>query len=73
MKIKDVMIMINEILGENRDIKLLNENSELHYNITPYSFHPRLGKKYISDYYIDMGQGIIQCIEEVYQSLNNVE
>lgn len=70
MKIKDVMVMINEIVGKDRPIKFLNDKSELHYNITPYSFHPRLGKKYISDYYIDLGQGIIQCTEEIYHSLN---
>lgn len=73
LKIKDLMVMINEIIAKNKKIKLLNENSDLHYDITPYSFHPRLGKKYISDYYIDLGQGIIQCAEEIFNSLNKNE
>jgi UDP-glucose 4-epimerase len=68
-KIKDLMIVIKEILGGEVAIEFLNKGSDTHYEMTPYSFSPRLGRKYISNCYIDMGQGIIQCIEDVYKSL----
>jgi len=68
-KIKDLMVIINEILGGEVEMEFLKRGSETHYEITPYSFSPKLGRKYISNYYIDLGQGIIQCIEETYDSL----
>ena len=69
IKIKDLMIMINEIFDKKLTIEFLNKNSELHYEKTPYSFNPRIGKKYISSHYIDLGQGIIQCAEEICNSM----
>ena len=69
-KIKDLMVMIKEILSGDIDIEFLGKNSDLHYQITPYSFTPKLGKKYISKQYIDLGQGIIQCAEDTLNSIS---
>lgn len=69
LKIKDLMVMVNEIIGKKVKIEFLNKTSDLHYEITPYSFKPKLGKKYISKDYIDLGQGVLQTIEEIYNSL----
>jgi len=65
MKIRDLAVMIAEILGEQVAINFSGETSDLHYDITPYSLQPRLGKKYISNYYIDLGEGILQCVENI--------
>ena len=70
MKIKDLMFMISEILGKQIKIEFTGENSNLHYEITPYSFQPKLGKKYISKNYIDLGQGILQTIDDIYKNVN---
>ena len=64
---KDLVVMINEILGNKLTIEFRHEKPDTHYEVTPYSFNPRLGKKYVSHYYIDMGQGLLQCIEELYK------
>lgn len=69
VKIKDMMIMIKEILRKDVKIEFSGEVSDIHYQITPYSFNPKLGKKYISENYIDLGEGIIQCTEEIYHQL----
>lgn len=69
LKIRDVMVMIKEILGKDMKIEFLNKASNLHYEVTPYSFNPKLGKRYISKHYIDLGQGILQTAEELYNSL----
>lgn len=45
MKIKDMMVMIKEILGNRIDLEFLPETSSLHYEITPYSFNPRISRK----------------------------
>lgn len=69
VKIRDVMETIREILGGKVGIEFLNKGLDTHYKMTPYSFSPKLGRKYISNYYIDLGQGITQCIEEIYKTL----
>lgn len=70
MKIKDLHIMMKEIL--NKDIKLeyiTATDWESHYEITPYTFKPQVAKKLISNQYHDMGQGLLECIEEVYKEI----
>jgi UDP-glucose 4-epimerase len=67
MKIKDMMTMINEMLGNRIELEFLPAKSNLHYEITPYSFSPKIAKKYVSKYYLDIGQGILQCLEDVYK------
>lgn len=70
---KDLVVMINEIFGNKLTIEFRHEKPDTHYEVTPYSFNPRLGKKYVSHYYIDMGQGLLQCIEELYKELGKEE
>lgn len=72
-KIKDLMVVIKEILGGEVSIEFSNKGSDTHYDMTPYSFSPKLGRKYISNCYIDLGQGIVQCIEEVYKSTKKID
>lgn len=67
IKIKDMMKMINEILGNSIELEFLPTKSRLHYEITPYSFSPKIAKKYVSKYYLDMGQGLLQCLDEIYK------
>ena len=45
-----------------------NEDVEAHYNITPYTFKPRVGRKLLVNPFVDMGQGILNCIEQLYMS-----
>ncbi len=70
MRIKDLMIMIKEILGDGIDLEFIPEASSLHYEITPYSFNPKISKRIISNYYLDIGQGILECLSEIYKKYN---
>lgn len=73
LKIKDLMIMIQEMLGNRIELEFLPIESNLHYEITPYTFHPRIAKKIMGEYYLDMGQGLLQCLEEIYKKYSNHE
>jgi len=64
MRVKDLLHMIQEILGKDIELEYSKEKSLAHYDITPYSFVPKVGKKYAAPLHIDMGQGLIQLIEE---------
>ncbi len=67
MRRKDMLMMINEILGNKIKIEFAPEDPNLHYKITPYHFSPKLAKKYISTYYLDLGQGLLQCLQDIYE------
>jgi UDP-glucose 4-epimerase len=67
MRRKDLLIMIKEMLGNNLELEFVPTKSKLHYEITPYSFSPKIAKKYVGKYYLDMGQGLLQCIDEIYK------
>lgn len=62
---KELFEMINEMLGNKLNINLINDGYHNHYKTTPYSFHPTRSKKLIANPYIDMGQGILECMKDI--------
>lgn len=74
MRFGDMLEMIREILNNRVEIEYLppvgNSN---HYAITPYSFIPKIGEKYFSHSYLDMGQGLLECLHEIYKEVSNEE
>lgn len=67
MKRNELFEMIQEILGEDFDVILQNSSKTNHYKLTPYSFQPTMSKKMVASTYVDMGQGILECIKQVYK------
>lgn len=70
MKMKDLLIMIREILNDKVEIEYLPSKSTLHYEITPYNFAPKIAKKITNKTYFDIGEGILNCIQDVYKEIN---
>ncbi len=69
MKVKEILSMINEMLNNQITIEYLDESFSGHYQITPYSFKPKVALKLVPKNYHDLGQGILDCIYENYQEL----
>jgi UDP-glucose 4-epimerase len=69
MKMKDLLIMIREILGNKIEIEYIPSKSDLHYEITPYNFAPKIAKKLTNKTYFDIGEGILNCIQEAYKEI----
>ena len=67
---KELFTMINEILGNQLSIKLNNDGYNNHYKTTPYSFHPTRSKKLVANPYIDMGQGLLECLKDIEANRN---
>ncbi len=65
LRVKDVMSMISEMLHGKAKLVCENLGLEAHYNITPYTYTPRVGKKLTVNPHVDMGQGLLDCIHEV--------
>jgi UDP-glucose 4-epimerase len=64
----ELLRMIQEILGGKVEITFSPEqrNPE-HYELTPYRFTPRVARKIVPNAFVDIGQGILDLVEEVYQ------
>jgi UDP-glucose 4-epimerase len=74
MKVNDLLMMIKEILKKDITIEYIEPRSADpmdHYSITPYTFIPKLGRKYIKHYYVDMGQGLLLCMQEIFERIYN--
>lgn len=69
LKRLDLLTMINEIMQNILEIKQISNNNMGHYKITPYTFHPTTAKKLVSNPYIDLGQGLLECIQEIYKEM----
>ena len=76
-KVKELLGMIQEILHKPVEIRHQSKGKTAHYVLTPYNFSPRMGRKFIPALQIDLGQGLLRIVEEIYQQLhpelNNVD
>ena len=70
MKVKDLLFMMKEMLDNKIEIEYKPATNNYHYEITPYSFAPKIAKRIISKTYLDLGQGILECIQSIYKELN---
>ncbi len=66
----ELLNMINEIMPKKFKIKKLKNKKTGHYKTTPYSYYPDVAKKIFSNSYIDLGQGIMECIKKIHQDIN---
>lgn len=76
MRVRDLMEMIREIVGQDvtveyRPVEAARQaqGKTAHYTVTPYSFRPKIAKKLVGHRYVDMGQGLIDCLEEIHSRL----
>jgi len=66
MKVIDMLKMLSEILGlPEKSIEFIEEDYAGHYIRTPYSYQIKLGRKYIPPMHVDLGQGLLQFINEI--------
>ena len=69
MKTRDMLEMIKEMLKKDITFEFSTIPHDAHYNLTPYSFTPKIGSKLVSNLYVDMGQGFLECLQELSQDL----
>lgn len=70
MKVKDLLTMIKEMLDNKIEINYIPPAlNAYHYEITPYTFAPKLAKRLVGKSYVDLGQGILKCIQGIYKEV----
>ncbi|MBT6470447.1 MAG: NAD(P)-dependent oxidoreductase [Candidatus Marinimicrobia bacterium] len=66
MKVIDMLKILSEILGlPPESVKFSEDKYAGHYIRTPYAYQPKLGRKYIPPMHVDLGQGLLQIINEI--------
>lgn len=70
MRVGDLFKMIGEMLGKKLEIKFQNDPNSGHYQITPYAFMPKIGRKMTPHLSTDLGQGVLRVMEEVHRELH---
>ena len=69
MKVLDLLKMLGEILGLPEEaVEFTDGDYAGHYVRTPYAYQPNLGMKYTPSIHVDLGQGILQVIEELNEN-----
>ena len=70
MRVGDLLKMIAEMLGGEIEFDFQGDGKSGHYEITPYSFNPHIGKKMTPRLSTDLGQGILHMIEQIHRELH---
>jgi UDP-glucose 4-epimerase len=65
LAVKNLMRMICEMLPASVDVRYGNRHDEGHYVMTPYAYHPRVGHKLVATDYVDLGQGLLDCLAAI--------
>jgi UDP-glucose 4-epimerase len=71
LRVRDVMTMISEIMPWPVELHFDEANPIHHYQITPYAFQPRIGRKLVLNEHVDLGQGLLDCLREIHQQINH--
>lgn len=65
MRVRDVMQMIAEILPDKVELEFASGNPISHYTMTPYAYQPNIGHKLVGTDFVDLGQGLLECISQL--------
>jgi UDP-glucose 4-epimerase len=65
MRVLDLLEMLAEILNLSNAVEFTLGEQPGHYVRTPYAYQPKLGRKYMPPMHVDLGQGLLELIENV--------
>lgn len=74
MRLRDLLALIQEIVGKDVDVEIRPLDSgdqdvvaAGHYSMTPYVFRPKLARKLAHRRMIDIGQGLLDSLQEIHE------
>lgn len=67
MQVKNLLHMVSEMIPGGVDVSFGNKSIDGHYVMTPYAFHPKAGHKLVANDYVDLGQGLLDCLAELHE------
>ena len=74
IRVDDLISIMFEIAGKERKVNYLGEkNISNHYGNTPYRYTPKSAKKIVPLEFVDLGQGLLDIIEEINHEIKKNE
>ena len=70
IKLSQLLCTIQEILNGAVEVEYGGSNPD-HYDLVPYSYTPKLGRKLTSNYFMDIGQGLLELIQAMDSSMSS--
>ena len=70
MRVYDLLKMLAEIMDLPDSVEFGKSELAGHYVRTPYAYQSKLGRKYVPPMHVDLGQGLLQLVDEVKNSLS---
>ena len=74
VRVRDLLEIVRSMLGGNLSIEYVPLPDDAasgqggHYGLSPYAFNPRLARKVVRSSYVDLGQGLLDLIEQVHKA-----
>lgn len=70
MRVDQLAAILFEIAGTEHKANFHGQHAQQeHYGQTPYRYNPRSAKKLVPTEFVDLGQGLLDVMEEVHQAL----
>ncbi|MBQ3719013.1 MAG: SDR family NAD(P)-dependent oxidoreductase [Methanomicrobium sp.] len=69
MKVSELFTMIEEIIGKKIEVNYAPKSVQTHYHMTAYSFEPDVPIRINMPHYIDISEGILECIKSINDEL----
>jgi UDP-glucose 4-epimerase len=66
----ELLTMVKELMNNEIEIVIEPSHRKAHYKITPYNYNPKISRKLTNNPHIDIGQGLLSCISELVNKLN---
>lgn len=66
-RVRDVALMIREILDRDIEITFAEGEPPGHYLMTPFTFKPEMAEKLVASEFIEFGHGLLDCIHEQHE------
>jgi UDP-glucose 4-epimerase len=73
MQVRNLLRMISEMLPNVTECSFGDQSADGHYVMTPYAFHPKVGHKLVANDYVDLGQGLLDCLAELHLNTHQGE
>jgi UDP-glucose 4-epimerase len=70
IKFRDLLHMLDEMMGHSLKISFQEKPSKTHYITTPYAYTKDICRKLVGDYHVDLGQGLLNLIREIDSELS---
>jgi len=71
MQVKEFFEMVKEIIGKDVKIHYTPAEQQRHYIMTPYAFEPKIPVRVNLSTYVDISEGILDCLQEVHKELHS--